>query len=110
LNTNACIAYQTIENKDGISQFVKENNKEYVYGCDFCQRACPVNTKAEKSSEKLFESKTELLNWSDEQWEAMTETDFQNIFQHSAVQRIGYEKLKKNMKELLSTHIASSVD
>jgi epoxyqueuosine reductase QueG len=38
-----------------------------------------------------------LLNWSDAQWENLSETDFQKIFQDSAVQRIGYEKLKKNI-------------
>ena len=97
LNTNACIAYQTIENKEDIMPFVRENLKEYVYGCDFCQRACPVNARREKSGEKRFEPKEELLNWSDEQWENLTETDFERIFQHSAVRRIGYEKLKNNI-------------
>jgi len=97
LNANACIAYQTIENKEDTSLFVRENMREYVYGCDFCQRACPVNAKAEKSKEKRFAPKEELLNWTDKQWEKLTETAFQKIFQHSAVQRIGYEKLKKNI-------------
>ena len=97
LNTNDCIAYQTIENKEDTSPFVKENMREYVYGCDFCQRVCPINAKAEKSNEKRFQPKEELLDWSDEQWERLTETDFQQIFQHSAIQRIGFEKLKKNI-------------
>ncbi|MCL2132410.1 MAG: tRNA epoxyqueuosine(34) reductase QueG [Lentimicrobiaceae bacterium] len=97
LDTTACIAYQTIENKEDISPFVRENMREYIYGCDFCQRACPLNAKAEKSSEKQFEPKKELLDFSNEQWETLTETDFQRIFQNSAVQRAGYEKLKRNI-------------
>ena len=97
LNANACIAYQTIENKEDVSPFVNENMKEFIYGCDFCQRACPINTKAEKSSEKGFEPKKELLYWSDEQWENLTGTDFQQLFQHSVIQRIGYNKLKNNV-------------
>jgi epoxyqueuosine reductase len=101
LNTNACIAYQTIENKEDTPQFIKKNMREYIYGCDFCQRACPVNAKAEKSREKRFEPKAELLNWSDSQWENLSETDFQKIFQDSAVQRIGYEKLKRNIGNVM---------
>lgn len=97
LDTNLCIAYQTIENKGDINPFVEENMREYVYGCDFCQRACPINAKAEKSDEKCFTPKEELLNWTDFQWENLTEADFQRIFQHTAIERIGYEKLKKNI-------------
>jgi epoxyqueuosine reductase len=97
LDTHACLAYQTLKNKEEMNQFMKENGTEYIYGCDFCQRACPVNARAEKSGEKRFEPNAELLNWSDKQWEEMTEADFQQIFQHSGVQRIGYEKLKKNI-------------
>ena len=100
LNTAACIAYQTIENKEDTSQFVKENMREYIYGCDFCQRICPINAKSEKSNEKSFEAKKELLDWSDEQWETITESDFQRIFKNSAVARIGYEKLKNNIAVL----------
>ena len=100
LNTNLCIAYQTIENKEDMPQFVKENSQEYIYGCDFCQRVCPINAKAEKSTEERFAVKEELLNWSDEQWENLTETDFQKIFQHSAVQRIGFEKLKRSIASI----------
>jgi epoxyqueuosine reductase len=101
LNTNACIAYQTIENKEDINPFVKENNKEYVYGCDFCQRVCPVNAKAEKTTEKQFDPPQELFGYADNQWKNLTKTDFQRIFQHSAVQRIGYEKLKKNISTII---------
>ena len=102
LDANACIAYQTIENKKDINSFVKENMREYVYGCDFCQRACPINAKGEKSREKQFDPKKELLFWSNEQWEAMTEKEFHHLFQHSAVQRIGYDKLKNNVAALTS--------
>jgi len=36
LNTNVCIAYQTLKNKEDINPFVQENAREYIYGCDFC--------------------------------------------------------------------------
>ena len=97
LNANRCIAYQTIENKDDIDESVKADIKEYVYGCDFCQRACPINAKAEKSNEPFFAPKKELLNWTDQQWEQLTEPDFQNLFNNSPVLRIGYKKLKSNV-------------
>ncbi|MEE1118457.1 MAG: tRNA epoxyqueuosine(34) reductase QueG, partial [Bacteroidales bacterium] len=46
LDSNKCISYQTIENKDSIPCEIKLNN--YIYGCDICLNACIRNNKAIK--------------------------------------------------------------
>lgn len=46
LDAKKCISYQTIENKtDTIPTNVRENMKEWSFGCDICQEVCPFNNR-----------------------------------------------------------------
>ncbi len=93
-----CISYFTIELKEEIPTTMKGQFNDWVFGCDICQDACPWNRFSKPLREKNLIANQELLNLNREQWYEMTEGVFKNIFSKSAVQRTGFEGLKRNLK------------
>ena len=95
LNCNKCIAYQTIE----CSQ--KDPNLKYsnwIYGCDICQDVCPLNKNIKSTEEKFFSTKEEIINYSKEDWQNIDAQKFDEIFEDSAIHRIGLERFKSNIE------------
>jgi epoxyqueuosine reductase len=43
LDSNRCISYLTIENKDEIPRPLRAGLGEWLFGCDVCQDVCPFN-------------------------------------------------------------------
>jgi epoxyqueuosine reductase len=49
LDARRCLAYHTIENRDGpLPPEVVEHQHGWVVGCDICQTCCPFNQQAER--------------------------------------------------------------
>ena len=71
-----------------------------MFGCDICQDVCPWNRKAENHREPAFNPDGELLEMSKESWLNLTRKEYKLLFQQSAVQRAGYNKLISNMASL----------
>jgi len=94
LNALKCISYISIESKTiSLSDF----NEKWIYGCDICQDVCPWNKKTKPTNEQLFKGNQTFLDMTREDWENLTEEKFLALFENSAVKRIGYEKLRKNI-------------
>ena len=96
LDANKCISYHNIESKDEIPKEIQLKMGKQVYGCDICQQVCPCNKNAEPTQVPEFSIKKEFLEWTDTDWEAMTEPVFEQVFSDSALFRVGYNKFKKN--------------
>ena len=95
LNASKCIAYHTIENDTSEE---KINTKKWIYGCDICQDVCPWNQQIPFTKEKAFSPNPDILNITSKQWETLDEKTINKIFNKSAVKRIGFEKMKNNIK------------
>ena len=95
LNASKCIAYHTIENH--ISEENSNTNK-WIYGCDICQDVCPWNQHIPFTKEEAFSPNPDILNMTSKQWETLDEKTFNKLFSKSAVKRIGFEKMKNNIK------------
>ena len=98
LNSNKCISYHTIENKNSVPQDVKLNN--YIYGCDICLNACIRNIKAPKVENEFLPTQ-ELKNLiSKIEKEELEKTDFNKVRKISAMERVKYEKLLSNIESI----------
>lgn len=104
LDSNKCISYLTIENKDAIPQNFKDKFESWIFGCDICQDVCPWNIKfAKRTKHHEFypvDNKKELdldevLN--------MTSNEFNQRFKESPVKRAKLSGLKRNARFLKET-------
>ncbi len=101
VDSNRCISYLTIENKNDIAIEFKGKFDSWLFGCDICQDVCPWNTKfLQESLEKEFQphenkelNLTEVLN--------MSSKNFREKFNNSPIKRAKLEGLKRNARFLL---------
>jgi len=98
LNASKCIAYLTIENSKNDVPLDKGHTKGWIYGCDICQDACPWNKEIPFTKEDQFKPNPDLLGMTRKDWEVLNEKSFEKLFKESAVKRIGFAKMKKNIE------------
>ena len=98
LDSNKCISYLTIENRNEIPPQYKNRFRDRIFGCDICQDVCPWNRKVKPHRVPEFEAKTELLQMNREQWEKLDKPLYNRLFKKSAVKRAKFEGLKRNIE------------
>ena len=77
IQSDLCIAYHTIENRETtIPKKIEKNLNGWVAGCDICQDVCPWNksvpynnTFENKPKEWIKNLNIEALSWDDKTWE-----------------------------------------
>ena len=77
IQSDLCIAYHTIENREKtIPKKIEENLNGWVAGCDICQDVCPWNASVpyndtfETSPKEWIKNlNSESLNWENKTWE-----------------------------------------
>ena len=95
-----CISYFTIELKDNLPQEMKGKFDDWMFGCDVCQDVCPWNRFSKPHNEPLFQTNSDILNFSKSDWEDITVDTFQKVFKNSAVKRTKYEGLLRTINFL----------
>ena len=98
IDARKCISYLTIEYKGNFAGMNPETFKGWMYGCDICQDVCPYNRFALPNLEPEFQPSERLLAMHEDDWKNLSEADFEVLFKRSAVQRAGYEGLKRNIE------------
>lgn len=101
VDSNRCISFLTIENKQDISNEFKHKFDDWIFGCDVCQDVCPWNKKfSEPTLAHEFYplgtnlSLNEVIN--------MDENEFKKRFETSPIKRTKLTGLKRNAVFLLS--------
>lgn len=96
-HADRCLSYQLIENRGDLSEEAKAAMGDTIYGCDRCQTACPWNRFATPNTEPSLQPKAELLSMSREAWHNLSIEDYRRLFKGSAVKRVKFEGLKRNI-------------
>jgi epoxyqueuosine reductase len=95
LNANKCISYLTLEHRSDLPENTHLHG--YLAGCDICQTVCPYNVNAPKGQEPAFQPRAEVLHLSSDS-ATMSQFEFKQFTQNSALERIKYPMWKRNLK------------
>ncbi len=93
-----CISYFTIELKDAIPEAFDGQFKDWMFGCDICQDVCPWNRFSTPHNESQFDPHPDLITYSKNDWEEITQEIFSEIFRKAAVKRTKFSGLKRNIE------------
>lgn len=98
LRAEACLSYQTIENRGEISAEAASKLGNRIYGCDECTRACPWNRFAKPTEVDELQPNAKLLAMKKADWQSLTEDEYRTLFKGSAVKRAKYAGLMRNIQ------------
>ncbi|GAB6282888.1 MAG: tRNA epoxyqueuosine(34) reductase QueG [Ignavibacterium sp.] len=104
LDSNKCISYLTIENKEEeIQDEFIDKFENWIFGCDICQDVCPWNNKfSQKTLIKEFYPQNAELNIN--KILKMEEEEFKIRFSDSPIKRAKLKGLKRNAKFISHKH------
>lgn len=96
LDSNACLAYLTIEHRGSIPRQHRASAGDLVFGCDICQEVCPWNREAPEATEEAFRPREEtpgpdlvgLLEMGEAEWKRRTG--------RTAIRRAGWRGMRRN--------------
>ena len=100
LDARRCVSYHTIESR----QPVEIATHGYLFGCDICQKTCPWNIRASAHKHKELEALPEIMTYTQADWLALEEEEFNRIFAHSPLLRAGLMKLKQIINATKNQH------
>ena len=101
INAGRCIANLTIENRGPIPEDIISALGGRVYGCDRCQEVCPWNKNAKPHSYPEFAINDKVAAMSREEWESLTEEQYESLFRNSAIERVKYDDLMRNIRDAI---------
>lgn len=100
IDSNRCISYLTIENREQIPEAFRGKLENRTFGCDICQDVCPWNRKATQHRVEAFRPQPRLLEMRKTDWQQLDRPAFNQFFKSSAVKRAGYKGLTRNLNFL----------
>lgn len=101
IDGSKCISYFTIELKDALlPESMKGKFANWMFGCDICQDVCPWNRFSQATSHTELKPIHEILHFSLNEWNELTEENFKQIFKNSPLKRSKFSGIKRNLKFL----------
>ncbi len=100
LDARKCISYLTIEYRNAFPEGSAKQLQNWIFGCDICQDVCPWNKKAIAHKEERLRAPDELVRMRKPGWDNLSKDEFDKIFNTSAVSRVKYHDLMRNIQEV----------
>ena len=97
LDSNLCISYQTIENRNEIPDDIKLDG--WIFGCDVCQEVCPFTRNKFFTEDENFFPAAGHFNKSYEELMKMNEDEFDEQFNGTPVKRTKFKGWQRNLKK-----------
>ncbi len=98
-----CISYFTIELKEMLlPDAMKAKFDNWMFGCDVCQDVCPWNRFSKPTQDTAFKPIAEILDFSQKEWNDLSEDAFRQIFKQSPLKRSKYKGIMRNLKFISS--------
>lgn len=102
LDSRRCISYLTIEKKGEFSADELNWLNNWLYGCDICQEVCPWNHKwAKNTGDTRYYDRLKQIEQSPKEWMELTEHRFRELFKRSAVKRLKFDRLRRNLLAII---------
>ncbi|MDD3036445.1 tRNA epoxyqueuosine(34) reductase QueG [Bacteroides sp.] len=100
LNSERCLSYLTIEHRGNLTLDIGQKMGKKIYGCDECQRVCPWNRYSTPCKTEEFRPSDSLLEMKKSNWHSLTEEQYKTLFKGSAVKRVKYQGLMRNIRSI----------
>ena len=109
IDSNKCISYLTIENKEAIPLTLRPKIKNWVFGCDICQEICPYNQKQYETSFPEFKPESGIGHYLNlmEILKIKTNQEFLAKFRHTAISRAKRTGLIRNSLTVMGNILAN---
>ncbi|QVL52971.1 MAG: tRNA epoxyqueuosine(34) reductase QueG [Cyanobium sp. M30B3] len=105
VDSNRCIAFHTIENRDGqLPEAIAAELRGWVAGCDLCQEACPWNAQPlPASDDPAVQPRPWWLDLQAEEALSWSEADWDRKLRASALRRIKPWMWRRNIRAALQS-------
>lgn len=100
LDSNLCISYQTIENRNDIPDDIDLSG--WIFGCDICQDVCPFNESKFFTDDINFYPRDEIINKSHDDYLKLSEDEFNDMFNGTPVKRTKHKGFIRNVQKAKS--------
>lgn len=97
LDARKCLSYLTIEHRGPIPDLEASKMFPCFYGCDRCQAVCPHIKYADATTIAEFQERPAIREMTKNKWKNLDRETYQALFSHSAVKRVKYEGLIRNI-------------
>jgi epoxyqueuosine reductase len=99
LDSTRCIAYLTIELKQGIPDNLRDGIGRHVYGCDICQEVCPWNAVAvaATSEDPCWQPRPEFAEVDLLRLWRMPDAEIRRAIKGTPMTRAGVRRLRRNV-------------
>jgi len=99
IDTRKCIACQTIESRSCETTLPSHN---WVFGCDLCQEACPVNLQLQREDTTLEAPRQSFANLTLEELSSISEEEYLTYFAGTPIMRAGHAAMQRFARHALT--------